>query len=146
MTLVRWRPFREIDGLTNEFNRLFENFLSLGGRNTELMPFEWKPVTNLREDKGNYIVEAEIPGMKKEDIKISFKDGSLTINGERKEEDEKKEENSHLIERKYGSFCRSFSLPEGVKEDKIDASYKDGILKVVLPKAEEVKAKEITVN
>jgi len=146
MTLVRWRPFREVDSSTNEFNRFFENFFSLEGRDTELMPFEWKPVTNLREDNGNYIVDAEIPGMKKEDIKISYKDNHLTMTGERKEEDEKKEENSHLIERKYGSFCRSFFLPEGIKEDKIDASYKDGVLTVVLPKAEEVKAKEIAIN
>ena len=146
MTLVRWRPFREVDGLSNEFNKLFENFFSLGGRDTELMPFEWKPVTNLREDNGNYVVEAEIPGMKKEDIKVSYKDGYLTISGERKEEEQKKEENSHLMERNYGSFCRTFSLLEGIKEDKVDASYKDGVLTVVLPKAEEVKAKEIAIN
>ena len=145
MTLIRWNPLREFNSLTDEFDRVFENYLSLKRREPEL-PFEWKPVTNLREDEGNYIVEAEIPGLKKDDIKISFKDGLLTVSGERKEEKEETDKHSHVIERKYGSFCRSFSLPEGVKEDKIDASYNDGVLKVILPKTEEVKTKEIAVK
>ena len=146
MSLVRWRPFRELNGLTNEFDRLFDNFLNIKRMDTELMPFEWAPVTNIREDDGNYFVDMEIPGMKKDEIKISFKDGLLNISGERKEEKEKKDKYTHFMERHYGSFCRSFSLPYEVKEDKIDANYKDGILKVVLPKTEEVKVKEIAIK
>ena len=87
----------------------------------------------------------EIPGLKKDEIKVSLNNDVLTVSGERKEEKEKNEKNSHLVERQYGSFCRSFKLP-AIAEEKIDATYKNGLLKVVLPKAEEEKAKEIAVK
>ena len=146
MSLIRWSPIRDFNSIADEFDNMFENFLSIKRREPELVHFDWRPVTNFKEDEENYIMEAEIPGMKKDDIKITLKDGILTVSGERKEEKEKKEKHSHLVERSYGSFCRSFALPTDVKEDKIDASYKDGILKVTVPKAEEVKAKEIAIK
>ena len=90
MSLVRWNPLREINYLTDEFNGHFENFLSLKRRETELPQFEWEPVTNVREDNGNYIVESELPGLKKENIKVTFKNDILTVSGERKEENEKR--------------------------------------------------------
>jgi len=146
MTLVRWRPFRELQNVHDEMNRLFENFFTRGNGEIEVLPFEWKPVCNLKEDDESYTLEAEIPGLKKEDIKISLQNDVLTISGERNEEKEKKDKHSHLVERRYGSFCRSFTLPVGVVEDKIDAAYKDGILKVVLPKTEVAKVKEIAIK
>ena len=145
MTLVRWRPYRELDTIHDEMNRLFENFFVNGRNGTRMAPFKWQPVSNFSEDEKNYTLEMEIPGMKREEIKISLHNDVLTVSGERKEEKEKKEKNSHLVERQYGSFCRSFTLP-AIAEDKIDATYKNGILKVVLPKAEEEKAKEIAIK
>ena len=146
MTLVRWRPFRELENIQGEMNSLFENFFTPRIRETEVLPYRWEPVCSLKEDDESYTLEAEIPGLKKEDIKISLKNDVLTVSGERKEEKEKKDKHSHLFERQYGSFCRTFTLPVGVVEDKIDATYKDGILKVVLPKTEEEKVKEIAVK
>ena len=146
MTLVRWRPFRELENIQGEMNSLFENFFTPRRRETEVLPYRWKPVCSLKEDDESYTLEAEIPGLKKEDIKISLKNDVLTVSGERKEEKEKKDKHSHLFERQYGSFCRTFTTPVGVVEDKIDATYKDGILKVVLPKTEEAKVKEIAVK
>ena len=146
MSLIRWSPFRELQNIQDEMNRLFENFLTRGRKEFEISPFGWEPICNLKEDDENYILEAELPGLKKEDIKISLKNDVLTISGERKEEKEKKDKHSHIVERQYGSFYRSFTLPSGVEEDKIDATYKDGVLKVVLPKTEKAKVKEITVK
>ena len=146
MTLVRWSPFRELHSIQNEMNRLIESYFTNGGREIGVSAFEWEPVCNLKENDESYTLEAELPGLKKEDIKISLKDGILTVSGERKEEKEKKDKHSHIVERQYGSFCRLFTLPEKVSEDKIDASYKDGILKVLLPKTEEAKIKEIAIK
>jgi HSP20 family protein len=91
-------------------------------------------------------VKAEVPGLEPKDIDISLSDGLLTIKGEKKQEREEKEENYHLVERSYGSFARSIRLPNEVQSDKIDASYKNGVLKIVLPKSEEAKKKEIKIK
>jgi len=146
MTLVRWRPFRELENIQGEMNSLIENFFTPWRRETDVLPYRWKPVCDLKEDDENYILEAEIPGLKREDIKITLKNEILTISGERKEKKKKKDKHSHLFERQSGSFYRLFALPAGVVEDKIDATYRDGILKVVLPKTEEAKVKEIAVK
>lgn len=146
MMLVRWSPFRELQSIQNEMNRLYESFFTNGRREIGVSTFEWEPVCNIKENDESYTLEAELPGLKKEDIKVSLKDGVLTVSGERKEEKEKKDKHSHIVERQYGSFCRSFILPVKVSEDKIDASFKDGILKVLLPKTEEAKIKEIAIK
>ena len=105
----------------------------------------WTPNVNISETKDNIMVTAEIAGRSKEDIKVSLHENVLTISGEKKQEKEEKEPNYHRIERSYGSFTRCFDLPTTVQFDKIKANYKDGILKITLPKSEEVKPKEIPI-
>ena len=107
---------------------------------------EWLPSLDISDTKNELVVKAEVPGMDAKDIDISLSDGMLTIKGEKKQEKEEKETNYHLIERSYGSFLRSVNLPGEVQGDKISASYKDGILKITLPKSEEAKKKEIKIK
>jgi HSP20 family protein len=146
MKLVRWSPFRELQRIQDDMDGLFENFFTKDRELMEPMRFEWCPLCNLHEDDTNYILEAEVPGLEKDEIKVSLKDNIITLSGERKEEKEDKKKHSHIIERHYGSFSRSFSLPVDVDEEKIDASYKDGVLRVILPKTEKTKMKEIAVK
>ena len=148
MALVRWRPFRDLVSIQDEMNRLFNDFF---GRvpsrfDTELSQSEWSPSVDISETKDEIMVKAEMPGMKKDDIKITLQDNVLTLRGERKQEKEEKENNFYRIERYYGSFARSFNLPTVVQADRIKASYKDGILSITLPKAEEVKPKQIPIE
>ena len=106
----------------------------------------WLPALDLTENPSELIVKAEIPGLDPKEVDISLADKLLTIKGEKKQEREEKEENYHLIERSFGSFSRSIQLPTEVKSDKISASYKNGILKIVLPKSEEAKKKEVKIK
>jgi len=106
----------------------------------------WTPVVDIAEHDDDYIVKVELPGVNKDEVKITLESNILTIRGEKKQEKETKKENLHRVERSYGSFQRSFTLPTTVKSDKIDASYKDGILTIALPKAEEAKPKQIEVK
>jgi HSP20 family protein len=103
-------------------------------------------MTDIYEDNDNYRLKADLPGIKKEDVKISFSDGKLSISGEREQEQESKETKCHRVERTYGKYYRSFTLPKEIKEDKIKADFKDGQLTVTIPKAEEVKPKEIAIK
>jgi len=106
----------------------------------------WLPDLDVSETDKELIVRAEVPGIEKDDIDITLTDGLLTIRGEKKHEKEEKEENYHRIERRYGSFARTLRLPGDVKHDKIDASYKDGVLKLVIPKPEKAMAKKIEIK
>jgi HSP20 family protein len=146
MAITRWRPFRDMVSIQDEMNKLFDDFFGRPLVRTEWTEGVWTPSVDVSEDKDNVIIKAEMPGMKKEDVKISVQDGVITLRGERKQENEEKDKNYHRIERSYGSFCRSFQLPTSVKTDKIKASYKDGVLNVTLPKTEEVKPKEIPIS
>lgn len=141
--LVRWNPFRELTSLQNEMNRLFEGFT----RRTT--PAEtatvWSPLVDVYEDEHNVIFKAELPGLTKDDIEVQFENGVLTLKGERKMEKEVKEENFHQIERSYGRFIRSFTVPSTVEAEKIAANFKEGVLEVVLPKIEAAKPKKIEV-
>lgn len=149
MALVRWRPARELSLFPEDFNRMFEDFW---GRFPRFFGNDfgdggtWAPAVDVTETKDDVIVKAEVPGMTKDDIKVTLQDNILTIQGEKKEEREEKEASFHRVERSYGSFVRSFSLPTTVKSDKIHAAYKDGVLRITLPKVEEVKPKEIAVS
>ena len=107
---------------------------------------EWSPLVDISEDEKEYVVKAEIPEMKKEDIKINVHDDVLTVSGERKYEKEEKGKKYHRVERAYGSFMRNFALPENADGSKISAEYKDGVLKVHLPKSEQAKKKAIEVK
>ncbi|MGB2696509.1 MAG: Hsp20/alpha crystallin family protein [Candidatus Zixiibacteriota bacterium] len=148
MALVRWRPFRDLVSIQDEMNRLFNDFFGRVPSRFEgdLSASEWNPSVDISETKDEIVVKAEVPGMKKDDIKINLQDNVLTLKGERKQEKEEKETNFYRMERCYGSFTRSFNLPTMVQADKIKASYKDGILNITLPKAEEVKPKQIPIE
>ncbi len=148
MAIVRWRPMRDLMSLQEEMNRIFDRFFgTLPAEDQEEMAVsDWYPDVDIVENKDEIVVKAELPGMKKDDIHISYKDGVLTLEGERKKEKEEKDVNYHRVERVYGKFCRSFQLPTVIQEDKINAEYKDGILTIHLPKAEEAKPKEIEIK
>jgi HSP20 family protein len=151
MAIVRWNPTRELLNVEREFNKLFH---SLGSRfvsadSSESEEYEnavWTPLTDISEDKDNFILKLDLPGINKEDVKVSYTDGQLSISGERKQEKETKEAKIHRVERAYGKYFRSFTLPTKIVEDKIDAEFKDGQLVITVPKAEEVKPKEISVK
>jgi HSP20 family protein len=146
MAITRWRPFRDVVSIQDEMNKLFDDFFGRPIIRTEWSEGVWNPSVDVSEDKDNVIIKAEMPGMNKDDVKISIQDGVLTLKGEKRQEKEEKDKNYHRIERNYGSFCRSFQLPTSVKSDKVKASYKDGVLSIALPKTEEVKPKEIPIS
>jgi HSP20 family protein len=146
MAIARWRPMRDMVRFQDEMNRLFDDFFAPPMNRPEWTDGMWNPSVDVSETKDSVVIKAEIPGMTKDDVKISIQDNTITLKGEKKQEKEEKDANYHRIERSYGSFCRSFTLPTAVKADKIKATYKDGILNVTLPKTEEVKPKEIPIS
>ncbi|HEC79295.1 MAG TPA: Hsp20/alpha crystallin family protein [candidate division WOR-3 bacterium] len=141
--LDKWEPFRDMLNLRADMDRFFKSFFS--GFPEEKEGF-WSPVIDIEEDNENYIVKAELPGMKKEDIKVTVRDNVLSISGERKQEKETKDKTFHRIERSYGKFSRTISLPSTVDSNKIKATYKDGVLNITLPKLEEEKPRQIDVE
>jgi len=147
MTLVKWNPEREMGALQRRMNRLFDDFFGDAfwtGGDRPLAAFE--PVVDIREDADAYYVHAELPGVKKEEVRITMQDNMLSIRGEKKQESEKKEASYHRLERSYGAFERTITLPASVMADKVDASFTDGVLTIMLPKTEEVKPREIAVK
>jgi HSP20 family protein len=138
------RARRELESLRREMDRIWEGFF--GARPLEEVEAVWAPSLDVKETKDKLIVQAELPGIDPKDVSISLSGGLLTIKGEKKQEKEEKEENYHLVERSYGNFVRSIRIPVGVEEDKIEASYKKGVLKITLPKSEKDKPKEIKVK
>jgi len=151
MAITKWNPTRELLNVEREFNRLFN---SLGTRfglmeTPETDEYEnavWMPLTDITEDKDNYILKLDLPGVTKDDVKISFTDGMLNISGERKQEKDVKDSKYHRMERTYGKYFRSFSLPSKIKENNIDAEFNNGQLIITVPKAEEAKPKEIPIK
>ena len=149
--LTTWRPFRELapfrefERMRREMDRLWDSFFERRPARTE-EESEFLPALDLAETDNELVVKCEVPGLEPKDIDISISDGMLTIKGEKKQEREEKEEDYHLVERSYGSFMRSIMLPTEVKQDKINASYKNGVLKVILPKSEEAKKKEVKIK
>jgi HSP20 family protein len=146
MTLIRWRPTRNLDNIQDEVNRVFESFFNAPMRRRGEDVSGWYPDVDIIEDKDNIEVQVDLPGMEKDDIKVSVEDNILTIKGERKALKEEKDKNYHQVERTYGTFTRSFSLPTTVDGSKIKANYKNGVLKIDLPKSEAVKPKEIPIS
>jgi HSP20 family protein len=152
MALVPWRtyrgwdPFEEILSMRTPMNRLFGETLGLlPTREEEALGRTWAVPVDIHEDKDNIVVKAELPGMKKDDVSIEVRDNVLTLKRERKQEKEIKEEKYLRIERVYGRFSRSFTLPNNIVIDKVKASYKDGVLEITLPKTEEAKPKAIPI-
>jgi HSP20 family protein len=153
MAIVRWSPTRELAAfptdvlsMQREINRMFDDFFRSDRDDSSLLAQSWKPAVDIVEEDDAYVAKVELPGVKKDDVKITMQDNVLTIRGEKKSEKKGKEENLHHFERYYGAFQRSFSLPTSVKNDKIDAEYKDGVLTIIMPKAEEAKPKQIEVK
>lgn len=138
-------PIEQLNVLREEINRLFEAPLSRLFSPTEFFR-GWLPPLDMREDKDNFIVSVELPGMKKEDIQVMVHEGVLTISGERKREYQVEDEGVYRSERYYGKFHRTVTLPKPIKEDQIKATYKDGVLTIILPKTEEAKPKQIEVS
>jgi HSP20 family protein len=153
-TLEKWNPFRgsspwdPIREMEEMQNRLFGRKLSLKKDAGEeaLTVAEWLPPVDIAEDDKEYTIKVELPGVNKEDVRVSVEGGVLSITGERKAEKEEKNKKYHRIERSYGSFARSFTLPEGAAGDKVSAEFKDGVLRVHLPKDEAAKRKSIEVK
>jgi len=147
MALIRWDPFREMSSLQERMNRLLADYRTRSPFGEEEMAQgAWIPAVDIYETKESIVLNVELPGVTKEDISLEVKDSTLTIKGEKKLEKNVKEENFHRMERTYGSFTRAFTLPSTVQQDKVKAKFRDGILEIMLPKAEEARPKQIKVD
>ena len=146
--MTRWDPFRELDELQSRLSTLFGRaaIRKNGTKDEALTVAEWAPLVDIVEDDNEYLIKAELPEVKKEDVKVTVQDDVLTISGERMFEKEEKDRKYHRMERAYGSFVRSFTLPEDADGEKVAAEFKDGVLKVHLPKSEKSRPKSIEVK
>ena len=145
MSLVKWNPRRNLVSGFNEWDRFLSDFFGDMDIPAQL-PSSWSPSVDIQETNDKYLVTADLPGLSRKDINISIKEDILTISGERKYETKDEKKNYYRMERGFGRFNRSFRLPDEVLADKITAKFKDGVLSVEIPKAEEVKPKEIEIK
>jgi HSP20 family protein len=146
MDLVRWEPFEGLNRIQSRINDLFDETFGRSRNYQSGTTGAWHPPVDILESRDAYLLRAELPGMKKEDFNLEVKDGTLTLSGERKFEKPANGVEYHRVERTAGKFSRSFYLPQTVKHDGIKATYRDGILEVHVPKAEEAKPRQITVS
>lgn len=146
MSLVRWDPFRELEEVSDRLNRVFGRSLVSSENKDAMTKLDWAPSVDVAETAEEFQVKAELPDVKKEDVKISVDGGVLRIEGERKQEKEEKGKKWHRIERSYGSFMRSFTLPDNIDDTKVRAEFKDGVLNVRLPKSEKAKPRQVQVK
>ena len=146
--LTRWNPQKEFEQMQNRLTSLWnwDPFRTNGGKEETLTVAEWTPRVDIVEDEKEILVKAELPEMKKEDVKVTVDQGVLTISGERKLEKEEKTKKYHRLESEYGSFLRSFTLPEAVLADKVTAEFKEGMLKVHLPKDTKAAGKSVEIK
>jgi HSP20 family protein len=147
MAIVRWEPFRELATLQNEMNRLFNTAFDApetGGNGGTLR--RWMPAMDLVETEEHFVLRADLPGMSESDVNIEVEDRVLTVSGERKAEHETSKEGYHRVERAFGSFSRSLSLPEGVDPESVEASFDRGVLEVRIPKPEQRKPRKISIG
>ena len=144
--LTRWEPFREFSTLQDRMNRLFRESYSGEGRDESLTTSSFAPAVDVYEDEHKVTLKIEVPGIDEKDIDIRVENNTLTVHGERKIEKDEKEENYRRVERQYGSFTRTFTLPASVDSENVSASYEKGVLKINLPKKAEAKPKQIKVN
>src|SRR6184192_110422 len=147
-TLTRWEPFREMEDFQNRLSTLFGRPLrrTNGHGREDITLADWMPLADITEDDKEYLIKAELPEMKKEDVKVTVENGVLTISGERKFEKEEKKRKYHRVERGYGTFMRSFALPDDADFNKVNAEFKSGVLTVHVPKSEQAKPKQIEVK
>lgn len=147
MAITRWDPFRDVLALQNRMNSLFQDFNRTSGEGSDLMTTAaFVPPVDIYEDQHKIVLKLEVPGMKESDLDIQLENNLLTVKGERKFENEEKEENFHRIERRYGSFYRSFTIPNTVNPESVKANYDAGVLRVELEKRAEAKPKQIKVQ
>ncbi len=152
MTLVKFNPVRDLIDFEREFNKMFNSFENRFGisKNPDVeAEYEnavWSPLTDIYEDNEKFSLKVDLPGIKKDDVKISFNNGKLNISGERVQETESKDSKCHRIEKSYGKYFRSFKLPELIQVDKINAEFDNGQLTITIPKSEEAKPKEIEIK
>jgi HSP20 family protein len=154
MSLIRrqanaWDPFREFQELSDRLNRVFQGQAPVPaneGREQSLTVFDWVPSVNISETEKAYVVRADLPEVKKEEVKVTHENGVLTIEGERRQEKREQNEKFHRVESNYGRFARRFTLPEDAQEESIEASFKDGSLSVVIPKAEPKRPRARQIN
>jgi HSP20 family protein len=149
MTIVRWEPLRELNSLQSEMNRLFNTVFDQpggnGGSGGSTMR-RWMPAMDLLETGDHFVLRADLPGMSEDDINIELEDSTLTVSGERKAEHESKEEGYYRVERAFGSFSRSLTLPKGVDPESVNAHFDKGVLEVRIPKPEERKPRRINIG
>ena len=147
MAITRWDPFRDLSILQERMNRVFEDAAVRGWKSDEpSATTSWSPAVDIYETDSEIMVQAELPGVDRKDIALQLENNVLTLKGDRRFEKETNQENYHRIERSYGGFSRAFTIPTIVDEDRIRADYRDGILKIALPKKEQVKAKQIKIG
>ena len=147
--LVRWDPFRELEDMHNRLERLFGQAPARrgdGGKEETMTVAEWAPLVDIAEDDKEYVITAELPEIKKEGVKVTVEGGVLTISGERKFEKEEKGKKYHRIERAYGSFVRSFTVPDDADGSKVSAEFKEGVLRVHMPKSEKARPKSVEIK
>lgn len=146
MNLVKWDPFLELEDVSKHLNRIFGRTPARIEPDRELLTMaDWTPSVDISETDTAYMIKGEIPGVDRENVKVTIEDGMVTISGERKQEKEEKDKKFHRIERSYGSFMRSFRLPDNVDETAVKAEFKDGMINVTLPKSAKTKARSIDV-
>jgi HSP20 family protein len=146
MSLMKWDPFKELEDVSARLNRFFGRSSAPVESSQEMLSVaDWTPSVDISETDTAYLIKGEIPGVKKEDVKVTIQDGMLNIVGERKMEKEEKERKYHRIERSYGSFMRSFRVPSDADDSAVKAEFKDGVLNVTLPKSSSAKRKAIEV-
>lgn len=147
MNMIRWNPSRDMSSLQNRMSHMFCDFFNpIAKDGGEISMWDWNPVVDIYENDSNIVIKAELPGVDKKDIHIDVNDRVLTLKGERSSDNEVKEDNYYRRERTLGKFERCFALPEKIDADKINAGYKDGVLKIDIPKPEVYKPKKIVVH
>ena len=144
--MVKWDPLRDLVSIQDRMNRLFEQTLSRSRTEEAITASTWSPAVDIYETPETIIMKADLPGLSREDIEIQLQDNTLTLRGERRFAKDVQQENYLRIERAYGAFQRSFTLPATVQQDRIRAVFRDGVLELTLPKAEEAKPKKIAIE
>jgi HSP20 family protein len=141
MNITRWEPFREMEDMFRQYSPFFGRALRRNGESGE-----WTPVADISETDKEYLIKAELPEVKKEDVKVTLENGAITISGERRQEKELKEANEIRVESFYGTFSRTFSLPENIDAKGVNAEIKDGVLRVRIPKTQVSAAKPVSIE
>jgi HSP20 family protein len=146
MALIRWEPVREISSIQNEVNRLFDAFFDTPVGASGAPGRRWVPAMDLVESDDHFVLRADLPGVAESDVKVELEDAVLTVSGERKAEHEQRKEGYHRVERAYGAFSRSLTLPEGIDPDAVEATFERGVLEVRVPKPEQRKPRRVSIG